>query len=271
LIHLQCETVCDSTPGGSGTPQERLQKVIAQAGVASRRRAETLIKEGAVRVNGAVVRELGVRVDPTKDRIDVRGQRIVRQRQVYLLLNKPRGTVTTAEDPEGRKTVIDLLKGVQERVFSVGRLDYNTSGALLLTNDGELAQALGHPSSGVPRVYRVKVGGALSVESLESLRKGVNIGDVTVRATEVHIASRTSSSTTVMLTLREGRNHQIHRMMEAVGHRVMKLVRVSFAGLEVEGLKPGEHRHLKGRELGKLKRLYVTPYRASRRAQSRLR
>ena len=154
-------------------PLERLQKVIARAGVASRRTAEELIVRGKVRVNGVVVRELGSKADPRRDRIEVDGRRIVRERPVYVLLHKPVRTVTTARDPEGRPTVVGLLRDVAARVFSVGRLDYDTSGALLLTNDGELAQVLAHPSSRVPRVYRVKVGGRISTEALDRLRAGV--------------------------------------------------------------------------------------------------
>lgn len=214
-----------------------------------------------MRVNGTIVRELGLQVDPRKDKIEVRGRRVVRQKSVHILLHKPRGTVTTASDPEGRPTVLDYLKNVTERVFPVGRLDYNTSGVLIVTNDGELSQALSHPSSQVPRAYRVKVSGAVRAEALDQLRRGVEIGDGLAKATDVYVAARTESSTTVMMTIHEGRYHQIHRMVEAIGHRVVKLVRVSFAGLDFEGLKPGEHRRLKGRELGKIKRLYVTPHR----------
>lgn len=217
-----------------------------------------------VRVNGVIVSELGHQVDPKKDTIEVRGRRVVRQKPIHILLHKPRGTVTTANDPEGRPTVLDYLKNIDERVFPVGRLDYNTSGVLLVTNDGAFSQALSHPSSQVPRAYRVKVSGSASAEALEQLRLGVEIGDGLARATEVFVAARTESSTTIMMTIHEGRYHQIHRMVEAVGHRVTKLMRTSFAGLDLEGLKPGEHRRLKGRDLGKLKRLYITPHRNRR-------
>jgi pseudouridine synthase len=234
--------------------------------LASRRKAETLIKDGVVRVNGVVVRELGLQVDPKKDSIEVRGRRVVRQKRVYIILHKTKGTVTTSSDPEGRPTVLEALKDVTERVFPVGRLDYNTSGVLILTNDGELSQALSHPSSQVPRAYRVKVSGQVSHDQLDQLRHGVDIGDGPARATDVYVAARTPTSTTVMMTIHEGRYHQIHRMIEAIGHRVAKLMRVSFGGLDLEGLRPGEYRRLRGRELGKLKKLYVTPQRKNKRA-----
>lgn len=240
---------------------ERLQKLIAQAGLASRRKAEELILQGKVRVNGAVVRELGVRADPGRDKIEVGGRRLVRERLVYVLLNKPPGTVTSRSDPEGRKTVVDLLPGVSERIFPVGRLDYATSGALLLTNDGELAQSLAHPSAEAPRSYRVKLGGQVTVDELDRLRAGVVLADGPARATEVGVLSRTAVSTTIRMTIHEGRNHQIHRMAEAIGRRVLRLVRLSFAGLTIDGLKQGEHRLLSARELARLKRDYRAKHR----------
>ncbi len=248
---------------------ERLQKVIAQAGVASRRKAEDLITRGKVRVNGAIVRELGARADPFRDKIEVDGRRLVRERPVYILLNKPPGAVTTSRDPEGRRTVMDLLGGVTERLFPVGRLDYGTSGALLLTNDGELAQALAHPSSRAPRSYRVKLGGQVSEEELERLRLGVELADGPARAAEVGVLARTDRSTTIHLTIHEGRNHQIHRMAEALGRRVLRLVRLSFAGLTIEGLRQGEHRRLGAREVARLERDYRTKHRARLRAKER--
>ena len=243
-------------------PLERLQKVIARAGVASRRTAEELIVRGKVRVNGVVVRELGSKADPRRDRIEVDGRRIVRERPVYVLLHKPVRTVTTARDPEGRPTVVGLLRDVAARVFSVGRLDYDTSGALLLTNDGELAQVLAHPSSRVPRVYRVKVGGRISTEALDRLRAGVVLEDGPARAEDVFVVAATERTTSVQLTLREGRNRQIHRMMEAVGSRVRRLARVSFAGLAVDDLRPGAYRTLRDREVARLRRDYRRPTRA---------
>jgi 23S rRNA pseudouridine2605 synthase len=248
---------------------ERLQKIIAQAGLASRRKAEELIRQGKVRVNGAVVTELGTRVDPGADRIEVDGRRIARERPVYILLNKPPRTVTTAEDPEGRRTVMDLVKGVPERLFPVGRLDYGTAGALLLTNDGELAQALAHPSSRAPRSYRVKLEGEVTEAELERLRKGVRLEDGLAKASEVHVLARAEKSTTISMTLFEGRNHQIHRMIEALGRQVQRLTRLSFAGLTIDGLEQGEHRPLKPREVARLRRDFRGQHRARQRAARR--
>lgn len=244
--------------------------MIAQAGVTSRRKAEGLIREGKVRVNGAVVRELGTKVDPRRDAIVVGGKRLTRERLVHLLLNKPRQTVTSRRDPEGRQTVLDLVREIPERLFPVGRLDYNTSGVLLVTNDGEMSEALSHPRAGVARTYRVKINGQVSLEALERLRKGVEIGDGPARATEVFILSQTSRQAAIQMTIHEGRNHQIHRMLEAVGHRVSKLARVEFAGLGLEGVPVGRWRELNSRELYRLKRDYLRPHRARIRTKRRL-
>ena len=156
---------------------QRLQKILAQAGIASRRAAERLITEGRVRVNGRIVRELGSRANPPRDRVEVDGKRLVAERLVYYLIHKPRGVVTTLDDPEGRKTIKDLLHGVDQRVFPVGRLDFQTSGALLLTNDGALAQALLHPTRAVPKTYNAKVEGKVEAPRLELLRAGVVLDD----------------------------------------------------------------------------------------------
>jgi pseudouridine synthase len=217
-----------------------------------------------------VVTELGTRADEAKDRIEVSGRRIVRRRPVYILLNKPRQTVTTLSDPEGRKTVIDVLAGLEDKVFPVGRLDYNTSGALLLTNDGELAQALAHPSAGALRVYSVKVQGQVSDETIERLASGVMLDDGPARPVRVGIAGVTDATTTIQLVLREGRNREVRRMIEAVGHRVGKLTRVSFAGLGIEGLRPGQWRRLTPQELARLKKDFLTPYRRRTRGLTRL-
>ena len=237
---------------------QRLQKVLAQAGVASRRAAETLITEGRVRVNGRIVRELGARANLHKDRVEVDGRRLVAQRHVYFLLHKPRGVVTTLDDPEGRKTVKDLLRNVQERVFPVGRLDFQTSGALLLTNDGELAQALLHPTRAVPKTYNAKLEGKLDADRLEQLRAGVVLDDGHKTApAEVHILRTDDKATSVEITIAEGKNRQIHRMGEAIARTVMRLTRISFAGLTLEGLRAGQLRQLTPRELSDLKETYV--------------
>ncbi len=196
------------------------------------------------------------------------GKRVVRQRREYVLLNKPRGTVTTRKDPEGRRTVMDLLGAVRANIFPVGRLDYNTGGVLLLTNDGELAQALAHPSSQVPREYRVKVQGTVRQDVVERLQRGVSLDDGLARASMVRVISRTGKNSTIQLTLQEGRNKEVRRMMQALGHRVSKLTRLSFAGLDVQGLAIGDWRPLSSRELSRLKRDYLTPYRRRKRSKS---
>ena len=240
---------------------ERLQKVLAAAGVASRRKSEELITDGRVRVNGKVVTELGVKVDPGRDKIEVDGRRVVRQKPVYYVVNKPRAMVTTMEDPEGRATVRDLMKRIPERVFPVGRLDYNTSGALVLTNDGAMSEALLRPGGGVPKVYLAKMSGNVDVPALDKLRNGVELDDGYVtKPAEVFVERSEENSTWVNITLREGKNRQIHRMGDAIGHRVQRLVRLSFADITIEGLKPGEARPLEGKELEKLKKRYLNPH-----------
>jgi 23S rRNA pseudouridine2605 synthase len=220
---------------------ERLQKLIAQAGVASRRAAEELILGGRVRLNGRIVKELGVKADLHRDRVEVDGKRLVAERFVYYLLHKPRAVVTTLEDPEGRDTIADLLRGIPERVFPVGRLDYHTSGALLITNDGELAQALLHPRKQVPKQYIAKVKGLLEIRALDALRNGVVLDDgYRTKKAELFVLREEGGNSWLHITINEGKNRQIHRMGMAIGHPVMRLSRVGFAGLTTEGLRPGD-------------------------------
>lgn len=241
-------------------PTERLQKILAHAGVSSRRAAERLILEGHVRVNGRVVRELGTKADPHKDRVELHGKRVVAEHPVYYLLHKPREVVTTLSDPEQRESVADLTRRIPERVFPVGRLDYHTSGALLMTNDGEMAQALLHPRKQVPKVYIAKVRGSVSNPALQLLRQGIALDDGhKTRPAEVFIVNEEGGNMWLQLTITEGKNRQIHRMLEAVGHRVQRLFRLSFAGLSADGLRAGEFRVLTDGELAKLKRDYLNP------------
>lgn len=241
---------------------DRLQKVLALAGVASRRACEALIVEGAVRVNGRVVTELGTRVFPHKDRIDVHGKRVVLQKPAYYIVHKPRGMVSTLKDPEGRPSLSEILKRFPERVFPVGRLDFHTSGALLCTNDGLMAEALLRPSSGVPKVYVAKVSGHLEEGSLEALRKGVVLEDgYRTKPAEVFVVREEDRTTWLQITLREGKNRQIHRMGVAIGHPVMRLARLSIAGISTDGLRPGHSRALRGDELADLKKKYLNPWR----------
>lgn len=249
---------------------ERLQKVLARAGVASRRHAEELITAGRVRVNGRVVTELGTRVDPRKDKVELDGRRIVHEPSVYFLFHKPRGTVTTMVDPEGRPTIADFFKDLDARVYPVGRLDFQTSGALLLTNDGALANALTHPRHHVPKIYVAKVRGVVTDLQLEPWREGMMLpptesdpderqvptAPAQVRVLRVTPPSTEEStgSTWLEVTLREGRTRQIHRMAEATGMFVMRLARISFAGLSTEKLRPGERRALNEKEVAQLRK-----------------
>jgi 23S rRNA pseudouridine2605 synthase len=245
--------------------KERLQKILAHAGVASRRAAETLITAGKVRVNGKLVTELGTCADPRRDRIEVDGKRVVLEKPVYLVLHKPRGVVSTLRDPEGRPSLGEIVKRIGVRVYPVGRLDFHTSGALLLTNDGELTDALLHPRRDVPKVYVAKVRGQVAIEALEALRKGVALDDgQRTKPADVFVLREEERNTWLQITLYEGRNRQIHRMGDAIGHPVLRLARTSFAGVASEGLRPGEHRALSNDELEKLKKNYLTPYRRAR-------
>ena len=249
---------------------ERLQKIIAKAGVASRRHAELLITEGRVRVNGRIVSELGARANPVRDRIDVDGKRIVAERPVYYLLHKPRGVVTTLDDPEGRQSIKDLVKHIDERVFPVGRLDFQTSGVLLLTNDGAMAQALLHPTRKVPKTYAVKLQGQVDDRGLQMLREGVVLedGDKTAPA-EVALLRRDEKHTFLEITIFEGKNRQIHRMAEAIGRRVLRLARISFAELPISGLRAGQMRPLTPSELADLKQDYLNPQKKERMLRRR--
>ena len=238
-------------------PAERLQKIIALAGVASRRKAEELITSGRVAVNGQTVTALGSKADPERDHIRVDGKLLHgQQRPTYLVLNKPKGFVTTNKDPEGRPTVMNLLAGVKSRVYPVGRLDYASEGLLLLTNDGDLAQKLMKAASHVPKTYLVKVSGTPSDEALNKLRRGVSIATDDgrrVRTAPARIrAIKEANNPWYEITLIEGRNRQIRRMFEQVGHHVEKIKRVRYGPLELD-VPPGKYRQLKPQEIAKLR------------------
>lgn len=224
---------------------ERLQKVIAQSGLCSRRKAEELIKAGLVRVNGKVVDELGTKVS-AKDDIEVRGKLLEKEEKIYYVLNKPKGCMSTCNDEHDRKTVLDYLPN-GKRVYPVGRLDYDTSGVLLLTNDGEFTNAMTHPKYHIPKVYEVNLEGILSPEDIKKLAIGLKTDEGRYAPAEVLIREKdyTRGRTQLDLTIYEGRNHQVKKMMEALGHRVRKLNRKSFGGVEVTGLRPGQYRLLK--------------------------
>jgi pseudouridine synthase len=230
----------------------RLNAFLARAGIASRRRADELIREGRVKVNGENG-ELNTVVG-VDDVVEVDGERVEPQRLAYLLLNKPTGVVTTASDPHGRPTVVDLVDH-EVRVVPVGRLDVDTSGALLLTNDGQLAHRLAHPRYGVPKVYDVDIEGSPSPAELDVLRRGVMLEDGRTAPAEVRIIRRGSRFSRLEITLHEGRNRQVRRMCEAIGHRVKSLHRRRYAGLRLIGLGPGEWRELTPDEVATLRRL----------------
>lgn len=249
--------------------QERLQKILAQAGIASRRKAEELIRAGRVRVGGRVVTELGVRADPRRDRIEVDGKRIAREAPVYIVLHKPRGVVSTMSDPEGRKTVADLVRGVGARVVPVGRLDYHTSGVLLLTNDGDFAATLAHPRSSVPKIYVAKVSGIVDDAGLERLRGSIVIEGRATRPAAVERLRTEAGKTWLQVTLTEGKKRQVRRLGEAAGFPVMRLARLEYAGITAEGLRPGQWRDLTAEELVDLKRRYGVPKRVRSAARAK--
>jgi pseudouridine synthase len=233
---------------------ERLQKILSQGGVASRRASEQLMLDGRVTVNGATVRELGTKADPTRDDIRVDGRRVkVAARHRYILLNKPRGYMTTRADPERRPTVIDLLGGVREYVYPVGRLDFDSEGLLLLTNDGDLAARLTHPRHGVPRVYEALVLGVPDAHDLKRLGGGVTIDDRPTQPALVKVLRLRKEGAVLEITVREGRNRQVRKMCEAIGHPVSQLTRVAIGPLRDSRLKPGHWRDLEDAEVGRLR------------------
>ena len=235
-------------------PEERLQKILSQAGVASRRKAEELIVQGRITVNGATVTELGSKADLDRDRIKVDGRLVhAPQRRIYLALHKPKGCVTTVSDPEGRETVIDLLRGVRERVFPVGRLDYHSEGLLLLTNDGEFAHRITAPASHVVKTYVVKVNGALTAEQERVFREGVPLHGHKTSPAEIK-QIKPGVNPWYEVRIAEGRQNQIRLMFNHFGRLVEKLRRVKIGFLELD-LPPGRFRRLTSREVERFRRL----------------
>ncbi len=236
---------------------ERLQKILSAAGVASRRAAGALIAQGRVSVNGRTVTEPGTKADAAADEIRVDGRRVkTAQRQRYLLVYKPRGYVTTRHDPQKRKTVMELLGGVREYVYPVGRLDYDSEGLLLVTNDGDLAAALTHPRHQVEREYRALVAGVPEARALERLAKGVVLDGRRTAPAVVRVAPTDRGATTAVLnlTIREGRNRQVRRMCEVVGHPVQRLTRIRIGPIRDDRLRAGEVRDLTDAEVRALKK-----------------
>jgi len=239
------------------TDSFRLQKILSQAGVASRRASEQLMIDGRVTVNGETVRELGTKADPARDDIRVDGRRVkIAEARRYLLLNKPRGYVTTRSDPQRRPTVMDLLRGVREYVYPVGRLDFDSEGLLLLTNDGELAAELTHPSHGVARVYEARVLGVPDAHDLERLSRGLMIDGRRTEPADVTLAParRAATGATLVVTIREGRNRQVRKMCEAIGHPVDHLRRIAIGPIRDRRLETGSWRDLTTDEVALLRK-----------------
>ena len=231
---------------------ERIQKVIANSGYCSRRKAEELIIKGLVKVNGETIYELGKKVS-NSDVIEVENKPLKSTNKVYYLLNKPRGVITSSSDDKGRKTVIDLID-TDTRIYPVGRLDYDTTGALLLTNDGELANMIMHPKSNIDKVYIAKVKGLIGKNEINKLQRGVLIGEFKTSPCKARIKNydKKTDSSIVELTIHEGKNHQVKKMFESIGYKVVKLKREKIAFLDVKNLKSGEYRILNPKEVKKL-------------------
>jgi 23S rRNA pseudouridine2605 synthase len=243
----------------SESSPQRLQKILSTAGVASRRLSEELITQGRVSVNGKVVTELGTKADPSRDEIKVDGRRIkLEQRRVYILLNKPRGYVTTRSDPEGRPTVMDLVKRVREYVYPVGRLDYDSEGLLLLTNDGELAARLTHPRHEVQRIYEARVKGVPDDHELERLTKGMVIEGRRTSRARVSVARIRDTPggphAIVEIAIHEGRQRQVRKMFDAIGHPVVRLTRIAIGPITDDEMPPGYYRDLTPKELSTLRK-----------------
>lgn len=227
----------------------RLQKYLAEAGIASRRKAEQFILEGKVSVNGKVVKEMGIKINPKKDVIEFNGKPVKKeQKMVYILLNKPSGYISTAKEQFDRPTVMDLLKGVEGRVYPVGRLDNNTSGLLLLTNDGDFTYRVTHPKHELKKTYRAVVKGIPNEKKIESLRKGIEIEDYKTAPAKVRIVDKKKGTSVVEITIHEGRNRQVRKMLEAIGHPVIRLRRVAIGDIHINKLKEGTFRHLTAAE-----------------------
>jgi len=245
--------------GEAGEQSVRINRFLSISGVTSRRKAEELVLEGRVRVNGVVINDLSTRVDPTRDRVFVDGKQAVRVHEnVYLVMNKPKDTITTHSDERGRATVMDLVR-TRHRVYPIGRLDRNTTGVLLLTNDGEFAHHLMHPRFEVPKTYRVVCESPVGRPDLDRLRRGLRLEDGTAAANQV-LAIPGTKGHGVLITIHEGRNRQVRRMFERMDYRVEKLERVAYGPVSNEGLSRGEVRSLTKHELQALKRLAgITP------------
>nr|WP_246596316.1 pseudouridine synthase [Bacillus alkalicola] len=238
---------------------ERLQKVIAQSGITSRRKAEELIVEGKVYVNGKRVTELGTKVDPQIDKVEVNGVPLEREEPVYFMLYKPTGVISSVSDEHNRKVVTDFIP-TDQRIYPIGRLDYDTSGLLLLTNDGDFANLLTHPKHKIYKTYIAKVEGMPLREDIKKLEKGIILEDGKTAPARVKVirSDKRKETSIVEISIHEGRNRQVRRMFEAIGHPVMKLKREQYGFLQLKGLNAGEFRELKPHEVKKMRELAVT-------------
>lgn len=239
--------------------RERLQKLMAAAGFGSRRACEEMILDGTVTVNGEVVSELPVMVDPAKDRVVIAGKPLRMEKPVYFLMNKPRGVLCTHDDPSGRKRVIDLLVGVRERVFPVGRLDIESTGLIILTNDGALTQKLTHPRFGVPKTYRAEVMGLPSEETLDKARKGVWLAEGKSAPAKIEFIHKQRDRAILEITLREGRDREVRRVLAKLGHKVLRLARIQIGKLSIQRLPLGAFRMLAPAEVKYLFELVERP------------
>lgn len=234
--------------------QKRLQKILSEMGVASRRKAENLILEGRVTVNGQIA-TLGMKADPLKDHIKVDGKLLTKiEPKVYLIFNKPKNVLTSLYDPKGRPTVKNFLKGIKYKVFPVGRLDFDSEGLIFLTNDGDLAQAILHPSKNIPKTYVVKVKGIIEEGTIKKLETGIKLEDGITAPAKVKEVRKTDNNSWIEITIYEGKKRQIRRMLEKVGHRVLKLKRIRVNGINLGNLKVGSFRYLTPKEVDKIRR-----------------
>lgn len=234
--------------------EKRIQKILSEMGIASRREAEEMILEGRITVNGRIA-ELGMKADPNRDHIKVDRKLLTkREPKVYLMFNKPRNVVTTLKDPEGRPTVKDFLEDIRYRVYPVGRLDYDSEGLLLLTNDGDFANAIMHPSKKITKTYQVKVKGIPEQKEIDRLKKGIHLEDGLTAPATVKRLKTTENNSWLEVTIYEGRKRQLRRMFDQIGHSVLKLKRIRIKGVDIGDLKPGRYRYLTPDEVTRIKK-----------------
>ena len=233
----------------------RIAKYLAQAGIASRRQAEVMVTQGRIKLNGAVISELYTSIDPDTDVVELDGHVLAIQKPVYILLNKPAGFICTVSDPQGRPTIMELVKDVEQRIFPVGRLDYDTEGLILLTNDGEFANVIIHPRYKIDKTYQATVRGEIKDQALAKLRQGVELEDGVTAPARVELINRNYRQSIVRLTIHEGRKRQVRRMLTAVGYPVLNLKRISLGFLTLQGLQSGAYRNLQAEEIEGLKTL----------------